>query len=129
MTDAPRHDKQNRQLCAANRTNGEPCNAPAMRGQTVCRVHGGSAPQARRKARLRLDALAYPAIATLAKELTEATESRDRQSAANSILDRSGYSRTHTISTDDAREILLERLLQAHEDGLIDDEGQELPEA
>lgn len=29
--------------CTAHKTNGTPCNAPAMKGTTVCRVHGGAA--------------------------------------------------------------------------------------
>ena len=31
--------------CTARKRNGEPCRAMAARGATVCRVHGGSAPQ------------------------------------------------------------------------------------
>jgi len=41
-------------ICQANRTNGEPCKAFAMRGQLVCRKHGGGAPQNRRAAERRL---------------------------------------------------------------------------
>jgi len=36
--------------CSARRTNGEPCRAYAIVGGTVCRVHGGSAPQVRHAA-------------------------------------------------------------------------------
>lgn len=28
--------------CAAKRSNGQPCNAPAVGGRSVCRVHGGA---------------------------------------------------------------------------------------
>lgn len=38
--------------CSARRTNGEPCRAYAIVGGTVCRTHGGSAPQVRRAATL-----------------------------------------------------------------------------
>lgn len=31
-------------LCAAKKTNGEPCKAQAVRGKRVCRVHGGMTP-------------------------------------------------------------------------------------
>lgn len=117
----PRYDERGVLLCHANTSAGNPCKAPAMRGQKVCHKHGGAAPQNKRKAKLRLDALAYPAIATLAKEMTNAEASRDRQSAANSILDRAGYSRTHNVTTDDAREILLERLLQAQQEIEVED--------
>ena len=36
--------------CKAHRQDGQPCQAWAIRGATVCRVHGGSAPQVKRKA-------------------------------------------------------------------------------
>ncbi len=32
-------------LCAARKTNGEPCKAQAMHGMRVCRVHGGMTPR------------------------------------------------------------------------------------
>lgn len=37
-------------LCRAKRTNGSPCRQYAIRGGTVCRSHGGSARQVRKKA-------------------------------------------------------------------------------
>jgi hypothetical protein len=36
--------------CEAHRKDGQPCRAPAIPGGNVCRRHGGSAPQVRRKA-------------------------------------------------------------------------------
>lgn len=36
--------------CSARKSNGEPCKAFPIHGTTVCRVHGGMAPQVRRKA-------------------------------------------------------------------------------
>lgn len=84
-----------------------------MHGQRICGAHGGRSPQAKAAARLRLAALADPAIAVLAYELEHAEESRDRQAAANSILDRAGYGRSQHFTTEDAHELLLERLLEA----------------
>lgn len=82
-----------------------------MQGQKVCRTHGGSSPQAKRKAALRLVELIDPAIATLAREMVQADTSADRQRAANSILDRAGVPRvTKEIGVDTSREVLLTRL-------------------
>lgn len=36
--------------CGATTRSGEPCKSWAMQGQSRCRMHGGSSPQARRKA-------------------------------------------------------------------------------
>ena len=40
--------------CAAKRRNGEGCGAWAVKGATVCRMHGGSSPQARAAAARRV---------------------------------------------------------------------------
>ena len=40
--------------CSAKRRNGEQCGAWAVKGATVCRMHGGSSPQARQAAARRV---------------------------------------------------------------------------
>lgn len=40
--------------CRAHRSDGTPCGAWAIRGGYVCRMHGGSAPQVRSAAHMRL---------------------------------------------------------------------------
>lgn len=104
-----RVDPQGRRVCTAK---GNTCNGVVARGLNVCRMHGGAAPQVRRKARLRLAELVDPAIATLAREMAGADSSSDRQKAANSILDRAGFARATKIEAEDARSILLDRLLE-----------------
>jgi len=42
--------RKDRRQCEADRRDGARCSAPAIPGGTVCRVHGGSAPQVRRAA-------------------------------------------------------------------------------
>ena len=41
-------------LCTARKTNGEPCRAFRVRGTTVCRTHGGLAPQVKAKGQQRV---------------------------------------------------------------------------
>lgn len=111
-----RQDSNNRFLCHATKRDGTPCNSPAIKGARVCRMHGGGSPSTKRKAQLRLAELVNPAIATLAREMTNADRSQDRQRAANSILDRAGVSRVSKLETADAREILVQRLLDLREE-------------
>lgn len=115
MTEQPtiRYTSAGARACSAHTTAGKPCEAPAMNGQRICAKHGGSAPQAKRAAQLRLAALADPAIETLAHIMEHGEEPRDRLSAANSILDRAGYGRSQHVTTEDARELLLQRLIEA----------------
>lgn len=98
--------------CAAKSSNtGLRCGAPAMSGQTVCRVHGGGTKTAKAKAQRRLLELVDPAIATLAREMVRAEKSADRQRAANSILDRAGVPRSTAIAdADAARDLLVDRI-------------------
>lgn len=112
MSDAPMDTgTPGRRTCAAKRSNGQPCNKPPIKGGTVCATHGGSAPQVRRKAALRLLELVDPAISTLAREMVQADKSADRQRAANSLLDRAGVPRTATvIDGESAKALLVERI-------------------
>lgn len=105
------YDSQNRRYCKAKSVRtGQRCRAFAMRGQEVCATHGGSAPQSKRAAQLRLMALVEPAIATLAQEMVKAEKSSDKQRAANSILDRAGIARKTHIESEDAKAMLYVQL-------------------
>ena len=72
------------------------CERWAMKGQTVCMVHGGKTPQALAKAseatelaELRIRGLAPRAVAELEALVTSATSEQVRLQAANSLVDRS----------------------------------------
>lgn len=129
MTDDPMNDQTTgiaRQCTAKNRA-GERCRKSAAMGTTVCRNHGASAPQVRRKAALRLLELVDPAIAVLAREMVNADKSADRQRAANSVLDRAGVPRTATvIDGESAKALLVERINALREEAefppMTDDE-------
>lgn len=119
-TNEPRRTKSGALACHATNKKGEPCGAPAILGGKVCRTHGGSAPQVKRAAQLRLAALVDPAITVLEDQMENGENGRDKQAAANSVLDRAGYGRTQNVNVEDARDMLLQRLLEAH--GVPDDE-------
>lgn len=99
--------------CTAHNRAGDRCSNPAILGTNVCRMHGGSAPAIQRKARLRLLELVDPAIATLAREMTnQNARPADRLRAAEAILDRAGHPRQVQVTGDDARALLIQRLIQ-----------------
>lgn len=96
--------------CKARTKSGEQCKKYAIAGGTVCPTHGGSAPQVKKRAAMRLLELIDPAITTLAREMATATRSSDRQRAANSILDRAGVVRREAPQKEDVYDLVAERL-------------------
>ena len=58
--------------CTARNRSGSQCGLPAFPGATVCRMHGGSAPQVRQKACERILAAAEPALAEMIRLATKA---------------------------------------------------------
>jgi len=66
-----------------------------MRGQTVCLLHGGKAPQNLRKAEERMRDLVHPALSSL-RRLVE----KDEFSATKYVLDWAGF-RSETVAQTD----------------------------
>jgi len=101
-----------RRQCTATNRSGNRCGRAPIIGGTVCKAHGGGAPQVIRAARLRLAELVEPAIATLAREMRDADESRDRIRAAVAVLDRAGLRpRPDGLTADEARDVVLGQLI------------------
>ncbi|PWT80805.1 MAG: hypothetical protein C5B58_10950 [Acidobacteria bacterium] len=84
--------------CTAHKSNGQPCNASALAGTNVCHVHGGFAPQVKRKARERLLEAADPAAARLVWLLTHGETHAVQRAAATDILDRAGFKPSTELS-------------------------------
>jgi hypothetical protein len=81
---------------------GKPCKKPAIKGGTVCASHGGSAPQVKLAASVRLAALVDPAIDRHAALIKSGKPDSVKLQAAASVLDRAGYPRAHALTGLDA---------------------------
>jgi len=84
--------------CVAHRKNGDRCKLAAIRGGTVCAKHGGSAPQVRAKAQLRIMEAADPAAAKLVQLMQDKKVPPAVQlAAAKDLLDRAGITSTRAL--------------------------------
>lgn len=87
--------------CSAHRTNGDPCNAFAIKGGTVCNKHGGSAPQVKKKAAERIQEAADPAAANLVRWMGDPkVDMTTRVRIAQDLLDRAGVSKNAKVEVD-----------------------------
>lgn len=85
--------------CSAHSSRtGEPCRKWAVAGSNVCQTHGGSAPQVKAKARLRLLAASDPVAAALVKiALDKNQPAAARVQACKDILDRAGLKQPEVV--------------------------------
>lgn len=98
-------------ICGKRTRAGTPCQKSPIKGGTVCRLHGGAAPQVKRAAKLRLLELVDPAVATLARIMATSDNEALRLKAAESILDRGGLPKGATVTVEDARTALIQKLI------------------
>ncbi len=82
---------------AHSSTTGNPCKNPSILGGSVCRYHGGGAPQVRAKAMERLQHAIDPAITRLLALMETADQDSVSLRAALDILDRTGFKPTDKI--------------------------------
>ena len=99
-------------IAKANST-GKQCARSAIAGATVCRVHGGAAPQVKAKAAERLAALADPAITRLAK-LIQHENGMVGLGAVRDALDRAGFKAPdkHEVSGPDGGPLTVELVVR-----------------
>lgn len=84
----------NRRTCTATaKQTGKRCTQIPPPGMTVCRFHGGAAPQVVAAAQRRLMEASLPAASVLIREAATADKSSDRIRASSEILDRAGIGR------------------------------------
>lgn len=100
---------------AKSKSTQERCKNPPIPGGTVCRIHGGSAPQVRAAgARRVLEALVAPALLQYRDIIEDAsTPPAVRLAAIRDLLDRTGYKPVEQIEfiSDD----MLEREIARYE--------------
>jgi hypothetical protein len=70
---------------------GLPCKRDAIKGGSVCYIHGGAAPQVKRSAAARLAMLVDPAIGVLDRSMSDKADPRVALMAARDVLDRNGF--------------------------------------
>lgn len=88
-----------RQCIGVNRITLERCGTPAMRGQMVCRVHGGGTPMAKLEGRKRLLAMCEPAFGVLEELMREpGVEDEVKLKASIAVLDRAGFAPKNTLA-------------------------------
>lgn len=97
------------QCHAKAKTTQKQCTRPALRGANVCRYHGGSAPQVKASARLRLAILVDPSIDILSKIIKPGSGKYVKRElqvrVAQDILDRNGLkSKDEIVLTHDFNE-------------------------
>lgn len=81
------------QCTAKSKTTGNQCKNAPIKGGTVCRIHGGGAPQVKAVAARRiLEALVGPALVELRRLVRDPTVNDTvKLGAVRDILDRTGY--------------------------------------
>lgn len=119
---------------ATSKRSGERCHNPPMKGQEVCRMHGGATKAARARAEERLLAATDPAAAKLVSLMTDRTVPYSVQlAAAKDILDRAGIGTKQELDVvikpwqRDIHELIVD-LPAAEDDDVVDAEVVE-PEA
>lgn len=109
--------KAARPKCTAkSKTSGRQCAQPAILGGTVCRYHGGAAPQVKAKALERLMALQDPAVNTLEYLMEQKSAfPSTAYAAARDVLDRTMGKAKESIEMNVSGEVALvpERLAAA----------------
>jgi len=100
-----------RQCRATSKQTGQQCRRSAIPGGTVCRYHGGAAPQVVQAAMDRLRALQHPAIDRLSSLIKQTEFPSVAYAASRDILDRTmGKPGEHLDVTIGAADELMSRL-------------------
>ena len=107
--------------CTAHRQDGNPCTAYAIKGGSVCRVHGGSAPQVRAAALRRLLEAVDPAAGELIRIGLHAKQEAVRVQAIKELFARAGFGEPDKVeislaAAESRVDAEIARLSQVHDD-------------
>lgn len=86
------------QCTAKAKSTGTQCARAAIAGGTVCRVHGGAAPQVKAKAMQRLIDAAEDAAAELIRIIQNAESESVRVSAIKELFERAGIGEAQRVA-------------------------------
>lgn len=115
-------------LCTARRRNGEKCLNYAVKGATVCRMHGGSAPQVRAAAQTRILMASDLAAKKLVELMSSAkVDDRVKLAAAKDLLDRANLAGTQNIEVGVTKRSFEDHASEIVFDAIADDDQPALP--
>lgn len=116
--------------CTAHRTDGTGrCNGWSVPGSNVCRFHGGSAPQAKRKAQLRLLDMIPLATKRHREILRDTKDERVALQAVKMVYDRTGLEEgSASGDVDVVRQMVATRLVDLIAGGSAEETDEELGE-
>src|SRR5260370_622675 len=83
--------------CKAKTRSGKRCTQYSIRGGSVCKMHGGSAPQVKQAALERILAAADPVAAEMIRLARKARSESVRRMACTDLLDRAGLERVQSV--------------------------------
>lgn len=95
--------------CSAHRKTGDRCKAFAVKGATVCRSHGGSAPQVKESARYRVLQYADDVAAELIRLALHSDSDAVRVRACGMVLDYCGLQPVHKVEVSEITDDMIER--------------------
>lgn len=113
-------DEKGYRRCTANaKGSGDRCKRAPIPGGTVCNMHGGGSPSARRKGQNNLMEMLDPANARIARIISNPnTKDTDLIRIWENLLDRLGYPRNMEIGVEDIRDQILNAVAEVDEDTL-----------